>query len=297
MFDIRSIPRSISSRRRKFGRATRGEMAIRIIIGLIAIAFVVPMYLLVVISLKTPTQVAEGPFTIPLRPHWSNYRQVWEKSSGSGTASFPQAIVNSLMITGVSTALLIVIAAMAGYVLGRRTSRWSTAVYLTFMAGISIPMQLVVIPLYTALNALGLVGSPIGAIMLYVGLLTPFSVFLFTGFVRAMPRDFEEAAAIDGAGWISIFGRIVLPLLAPIVSTVAVLDAIAVWNDFFGQLILLNGSGNETLPVTVFSFAGQYVSRYDLLSAGLVLAILPILVFYLILQRRIISGFSSGLKG
>lgn len=102
---------------------------------------------------------------------------------------------------------------------------------------------------------------------------------------------------MDGAGWMTIFFRVVLPLLKPIISTVAVLNAIAVWNDFFGQLILLNGSGNETLPVTVFSFAGQYASRYDLLSAGLVLAVIPILAFYLALQRRVISGFSSGLKG
>lgn len=278
-------------------RRRAGDIAVRAAIVIAAAFFAIPMYLLLVTALKTPSEIAGNPFGIPGSPQWANFSSVWAQTAGSGTASFPQSSLNSLLITGISTFLLVFMGASAGYVLGRRTSKFSNAAFTAFLIGISIPIQLVVIPLYAALDRLGLVGTLFGAVLLYVGLLTPFSVFLFTGFVRVLPRDFEEAAAMDGAGWMTIFFRVVLPLLKPIISTVAVLNAIAVWNDFFGQLILLNGSGNETLPVTVFSFAGQYASRYDLLSAGLVLAVIPILAFYLALQRRVISGFSSGLKG
>lgn len=259
--------------------------------------FMLPIYFLIVVSLKTPSQTANHPFAPPAPPRVQNYSDALQASSGTGSASFTQALVNSLIITVISVLLLLVIGAMAGYYLGRKSSRLSTGLYLAFVAGIVVPLQLIIIPIYRALDRVGFAGTRTGVILLYVGFLMPFSVFLFTSFVRALPVDFEEAAMIDGCGPVRAFVSVALPLLRPIVSTVAVLNAIAVWNDFFGQLVLLSGSGNETLPITVFSFAGQYTARYDLLSAGLVITIAPILVLYLLLQRRVIEGFSSGVRG
>lgn len=286
------------------GRARRrrppkrpATVLVRCALVLAVVVFLFPIYLLVSISLKTPSENALHPFAPPLSPHFHNYADALKASSGTGTAAFTAALMNSVMITTGSVLLLVVIGSTAGYYLGRRTSRLSTGLYLVFVGSIVIPLQLVIIPVYRALDSVGLTGTRIGAIALYVGLLTPFSVFLFTSFVRALPLDFEEAALLDGCTHFQSFVRIVLPLLRPIVSTVAVLDAIAVWNDFFGQLVLLSGSGKETLPITVFSFAGQYTARYDLLSAGLVITVIPIVVLYLLLQRRVIEGFSSGVRG
>lgn len=261
------------------------------------LVFMLPIYFLVVVSLKTPSQTASHPFSPPIEPRVRNYRDALNASSGTGSASFVQAFFNSVIITVVSVLILVIVGAMAGYYLGRTSSRFSTAVYLSFVAGIVVPLQLVIIPIYRVMDRLGLDGSRTGVIILYVGFLMPFSVFLFTSFVRALPVDFEEAAMLDGCGPVRAFVSVALPLLRPIVGTVAVLDAIAVWNDFFGQLVLLSGSGKETLPITVFSFAGQYTARYDLLGAGLVITIVPILILYLLLQRRVIEGFSSGVRG
>lgn len=281
-------------RRRRVGP---GTVALRATLVAGAALFLVPIYLLVNISLKTPSGLAAQPYAPAIPAHTANYSEAWHGTSGTGTASLSGALVNSLVITGGSVLLLVIIGSLCGYVLGRRTSRLSTIAYISLLIGITVPAQLAIIPLYRQMSDMGLAGTRHGMVLLYVGLLTPFTVFLYTGFVRALPRDFEEASRMDGASELRTFVKVVFPLLRPITATVAVLDAVATWNDFFGQLIFLNGSGKETLPVTVFSLAGRYVSNYPALSAGLVLALLPIMAFYLLLQRRIIAGFSSGLKG
>jgi raffinose/stachyose/melibiose transport system permease protein len=125
----------------------------------------------------------------------------------------------------------------------------------------------------------------------------PFSIFLYTGFLRALPIEYEEAAAIDGAGALGTFWRVVFPLLRPITGTVVILNVIVVWNDFLTPLLYLSGSGQQTVPVTLYSFVGQYVSQWNLVFAGLVISIAPILIVYFVLQRTVIQGFASGLKG
>lgn len=292
-------PSAPATRKRTSRSTARKLLAIvgRIALFVLGAVFAVPLYLLIAISLKSPQQTAESPFSLPLPADFSNYTTAWQHSAGSGSASFAGSLLNSALITGLSVLLIVGVGSAAGYYLGRRRTRLSRRVYMLFLAGITLPVQLAVIPLYGIFDTMGLLGSPAAVVAFYVGLLTPFSVFLFTGFVRSIPIDFEEAAQIDGAGWIQMYFRIILPLLGPVVSTVAVLTSIAVWNDFFSQLVFLLGSGNETLPLTVYTFSGQYTSQYNLLTAGLVIAAAPIVVFYLLLQRRIVEGFSTGVKG
>jgi raffinose/stachyose/melibiose transport system permease protein len=272
-------------------------VALRAVLFVVAGLFLVPIYLLFAISFKTAQQESEDPFGPPIPPHLDNYSEAWRSSAGTGAASFGEAAANSVLITAVSVALVIVLGSLSGYVLGRRTGRLSTWTLLAFLAGIAIPAQMVVLPLYWAMDDLGLAATRVGMVILYVGILLPFTVFLYTGFVRALPREFEEASRMDGASEWRTFVFVVLPLLRPVTITVAILSAVGVWNDFFGQLVFLNGSGNETLPVTVYSFAGQYAADYPLLTAALVIALLPMLGFYLLLQRQIIAGFSTGLRG
>ena len=284
-------------------RSTRKEFK-RILAGLgrlplfiLAAIYSIPIYILIVTSLKSPAQSAKDPFGIIFAPQFSNYVEAWQRSAGTGTASLGQSLLMSGLITAGSVTLLIAVGSMAGYYLGRRKSRFSTLVYLGFLAGITIPLQLAVIPLYSFFDSLGLLGNPVAVAAFYAGFLSPFATFLFTGFVRTLPDDFEEAARLDGCSWWQTYLLIILPLLRPVISTVAILSAIAVWNDFFGQLVFLLGSGNETLPLTIYTFSSQYASQYNLMTAGLVIAILPIVLFYLILQRQIVEGFSTGVKG
>ena len=125
----------------------------------------------------------------------------------------------------------------------------------------------------------------------------PLTVFLYTGFIRALPRDYEEAARVDGAGILLTFRRVVIPLLRPVTATVAVLTGIIVWNEFFIALIFLSGSHAQTVPVALYSFVGGYVARWNLIFAGLAITIAPILAFYLFAQRHLIRGFTAGVKG
>jgi raffinose/stachyose/melibiose transport system permease protein len=263
----------------------------------VAAVYLIPLFLLVSLALKTPQQIARNAYSLRHLGEWSNFSEAWTNSGSSGAASMGQALVNSLVITLGTVLVVLALSTSAGYVLGRRRSRLSTAAYLTFLVGITLPVQLTILPLYQGFDQLGLAGSRLGVVLLYVGILTPFATFLVTGFVRSLPPDYEHAALIDGCGWVRCFVHVVLPLLRPIVGTVAILVAVAAWNDFFGQLVLLNGSGKETLPVTIFSFAGQYASQYHLLAAGLLIALLPILGAYLLLQKHVLTGFSGGLKG
>ena len=186
---------------------------------------------------------------------------------------------------------------LCAYTIARRKSHLSDIVYILFVLGYILPYQLAVIPIFVAMRHLGLIGNYAGMIILNVGLLMPLTVFLYTGFIRAIPRDYEEAARVDGAGILRTYARVVFPLLRPITGTAAVLIGIIVWNEFFTALIFLGGSHYQTLTVAVYSFANGFVARWNLVFAGVAIAIAPILVFYLFAQRQLIRGFSGGVKG
>jgi raffinose/stachyose/melibiose transport system permease protein len=143
----------------------------------------------------------------------------------------------------------------------------------------------------------GLLGSYSSMVVFYTGLQAPFTIFLYTGFLRALPREYGEAALVDGATHWQSFRRVTFPLLRPITGTVIILNAVFIWNDFLTPLIYLGGSPNETIPVVVYQFVGQYVSNWGYIFAAVVLATLPMLLLFLLLQRFVIKGFSTGLKG
>ena len=174
---------------------------------------------------------------------------------------------------------------LCAYTIARRRGRLSNLVYLAFVLGIILPFQLAIIPLFVAMRDVGLVGNYLGMIVLNIGLLMPLTVFLYTGFIRALPRDYEEAARVDGAGILRTYARVVFPLLWPVTATVAVLIGIIVWNEFFIALVFLFGSDAQTLPVALYAFVGEYVTRWNLVFAGIAITIAPILAFYLFAQR------------
>jgi raffinose/stachyose/melibiose transport system permease protein len=259
-----------------------------------AAAFCVPFYLLVAIALETTAQTYKTPLSFPASPRWGNFSEAWSTGGQNGLGS---ALGSSLIITVSSVAGLIVLGSLGAYAIARRKGRLSDAVYIVFVLGIILPFQLAIIPLFVAMRHLGLVGNYAGMIVLNIGLLMPLTVFLYTGFIRALPRAYEEAARVDGAGILQTYVRIVFPLLRPITGTVAVLVGIVVWNEFFVALIFLSGSRYQTLPVAVYSFAGNFGARWNLIFAGVAITLAPILAFYLFAQRQLIRGFSAGIKG
>lgn len=256
----------------------------------VAAVFFVPLFVLVTTALKEPNDPT-GSLELPQTPTLSNFADAWVQGN------LGNALGNSAVVTISSVALLIVFSSLAAYPLARITATWSKVAFATFMLGLLLPFQLALIPLYSTMRDLQLLGTVWALVLFYVGLQMPFSIFLYTSFLRALPIEYEEAAALDGAGAFGTFARVVFPLLRPITGTVAILNVITVWNDFLTPLLYLSGSGQQTVPVALFAFVGQYVSQWNLVFAGLIISIFPILLAYFLLQKTVIQGFASGLKG
>jgi raffinose/stachyose/melibiose transport system permease protein len=256
-----------------------------------ALVIIFPVYVLVTLSLKSRGEVTKEPLSLPSTFIFSNYSKAWSE------ASLGPAIMSSMVITVSSGLLLVLLGSLASFTLARRATRLSYAAYLLFLLGLVLPFQLALIPLYQIVRDLHLIGTYWSMIGFYTGLQLPFTIFLYTGFLRSIPRDYEQAAAIDGASQLEAFAQVVFPLLRPVTGTVVILNAIFTWNDFLTPLLYLSGTDRRTIPVAVNSFVGQYVTQWQLVFAGLVIAIAPILLVYFLLQRTIIKGFASGLKG
>jgi raffinose/stachyose/melibiose transport system permease protein len=275
-------------------RYTRRTLLREIALIVAALVFCLPFYLLLAVSLQSTEQALERPLSFPTSPHFGNFSEAW---SSGGQNGLGHALVSSTVITVSSVAGLIVLGSLGAYAIARHKGHLGNVIYILFVLGIILPFQLAIVPLLVAMRHFGLVGNYAGIIVLNIGLLMPLTVFLYTGFIRALPRDYEEAARVDGAGVLQAYARVVFPLLLPVTGTVAVLTGIIVWNEFFVALIFLSGSRIETLPPAVYSFAGETTGRSNLLFAGVAITIAPILAFYLFAQRQLIRGFAGGIKG
>lgn len=256
----------------------------------LAAAFCVPLYLIVTGSVKTVGEAYTDPLRFPTDMHLDNYAEAW-RVGGLGSS-----LTSSVIVTGGAVVLLIAFGSLCAYVIARRTSRVTTVLYGTLVVGIVVPYQLAIIPIYDAMHRLGLVGKYVGLIILYSGLLMPVSAFLYTGFIRALPREYEEAARVDGAGPLRIFYHVVFPLVRPVTTTVAVVVGLFVWNDFFISLIFLLGTDRQTLPVALYTYVGESITQWNLIFAAVMITIAPAVAFYLAGQRHLVGGFRSGVN-
>ncbi|WP_285725633.1 carbohydrate ABC transporter permease [Psychromicrobium xiongbiense] len=271
-------------------RYTWRTLTLEAALAIAALITMIPIIGLVNVSFKDQRNNSEalviaGNYTL------ENYATAWREGF------LGAAIANTVFITTVSVAVIVLIGAFTAYPIARIGQRWSRWVFYLFLLGLVIPAQLGLLPLYRAVSGLGLVGTPWSVILLAIGGGMPFTVFIFTTFLRESAREYEEAALIDGCGPVLTFVHIVFPLLRPAIGTVAILNALAIWNDFFVPLLYLSGSGQETVQVRIHSFVGQYTANYPVIFAALTLTSIPILLAYLFLQKNIIQGFAGGVKG
>jgi raffinose/stachyose/melibiose transport system permease protein len=255
-----------------------------------------PFWILVMTSLKSGPDVLTTPaFEPPQHPTLENFRTLLSPSS-TASDSIISGLQSSAIITLGSIVGLVCFGSVTAYALVRGKSRWTTRSYFLFLIAIILPTQLGVLPLYVEARNLELVGSKLGMIVIYTGVLLPLSVFLYAGFFRTLPPEYEEAATIDGASRIQTFVRVVFPLMAPATGTVSILAGLIVWNDFFTPLIFLNGSDSQTLPVVMYNYVGALVSQWNLIFAIVLISMVPILAFYVVAQKKFIQGFAGGLK-
>jgi raffinose/stachyose/melibiose transport system permease protein len=256
---------------------------------ILGIVFVVPFVFILFIAGKDQTEAAKLQFSPPTE--WRLVENLMEVIGFRGDLMLT-AMRNSFILTVASVTLIVVFAAMVGFVLQRRRDRVGTIVSALLLAGLIIPPAIV--PTIFVLQALGMFKSIAGLTLVEVAFLLPFSVLIFRAFVASIPRELDEAAIIDGASPLRLFFSVIFPLLRPAVITVVVVATVAVYNDFVNPLYFLPGTENATVQLTLFNFQSQFNTRWNLLFADVLLITIPPLIAFILFQRQIVSGMTSG---
>ena len=256
------------------------------IAGGASLIFLAPIYLVFVNALKTRVEASSMGVELPAVPQWQNFATVIDQGKLVG------AFGNSVLYAVAATLIGVLVSAMAAYVLSRRRIRRHTVIFLLLIMGIAMPMNFVT--LTKVMQWTHLMNTQIGVILLYAASQVPFSVFLIYAFVETIPPELDEAALIDGCGPTRMFFSVILPLLTPVLVTLGVLNILNIWNEFLIPLYYLNNSGYWPMTLAIYNFFGQFASDWSLVSADVVLTILPVILIYLVAQRWILSGMSSG---
>ena len=255
---------------------------------LITLLVISPFYIAIIYSVKSKPELVTNRLAFPKVIHWDNFTRAIE------TSNFGLAIKNSLVTTVAAVLVITLICTMSAYIIARKNNRFYNTIYYIFVGAMIIPFQSIMTPLYVDMNHWGLLNTLHGFIMAKIGFQIAFTVLLVSGFVKSIPKELEEAAAIDGAGIYSVFFRIVFPLMKPIILTSVVLNTLNVWNDFQMSLTLLQRKEVRNVPLTQYFFFGENSVELGLAFALFLMSMIPILILYLTLQKYIIGGITSG---
>ena len=267
-----------------------------IILGSIAALYTLfPIYIMVVNSFKGRADIFTNTMGLPKSLDFSYYLSAIQKMN------FIKALGNSLLLTIVSTVLIIILSSMTAWVLVRSNSKISNAILYMFIGTMLVPFQSVMIPLMQYMSSwdikainFSMIDSYYGLVFMYIGFGSSLSIFLYHGFIKGFPRSLEEAAMIDGCNKFQVFWKIVFPNLKPITVTVAILNVIWIWNDYLLPSLVLKSPSLRTIPLSTFYFFGEFTIQWNLAMAGLVLTIIPIIIFYIFSQKYIIKGVMDG---
>ena len=265
-------------------------VTILLILGLITIIF--PLYMTVVIAFKQPSEMTNsisGILSLPKSWSLDNFAEAMR------VTDFWHSVLNSVLVTGVTVAISIVVHSLIGYAIGRNKakSKFYKFVYLFIVSGMFVPFAILMMPLVKQTAQLG-IANIVGVIICYVVFYMPMNVLLYSGYLTNIPVALEEAARVDGASTWRTYWRIIFPIMKPMHATVAVLTALGTWNDVMTPLVIMSGSGMNTLPLAQMTFQTQFGANYNLAFASYLLALLPLLIFYLICQKQILNGVVNG---
>ena len=269
-----------------------GKVVLFVFGALLSAIYAIPFFLVILNAFKKKTEILKNPLSMPKTWEVENFQIAAKKMN------YFQALTNSLLVTILSVSLIIIVSSLLAYYLARRQTRFSKVTFLILVASMIVPFQSLMIPFMGLFGTKGPLASlnmlsKHGLIFFYIGFGVAMSTFLYHGFISNIPYELDEAAMLDGATDMKIFRKIIFPMLTPVTATVAIINSLWIWNDFLlPSLVLYRES--RTLPLSTYIFYGMYTSNYGQAMAGLVLAIVPIIIFYFVLQRHIISGISSG---
>lgn len=265
-------------------------VTILLIIGCITIFF--PLYMAVIIAFKQPSEMTNdiaGALSFPSSWSFDNFAEAMR------VTDFWHSLGNSLLITVITVVLALIIHSLAGYAIGRSMakSKFYNFAYLYIVSGMFVPFAILMMPLVKQTAQMG-IANRFGVIVLYVVFYMPMNLLLYAGYLKNIPIALEEAAFVDGSTTWNTFWKIIFPIMKPMHATVAVLTAMQVWNDVMTPLVIMSGTGMNTLPLAQLNFQTQFGTNYNLAFASYLLALLPILIFYVICQKQILNGVVNG---
>ncbi len=266
----------------------KGRIKPNFLVGIIfAFIYIFPFILIFLNSFKERIDIIESPLALPSQLDLTNYITAFERMN------YPFAFFNSVFITALSVIILIIFPSMLAYYLVRFNYPTNQVILIILVTSMIIPFQALMIPFVSIYGNLDMLNNRFSLIYFYLGFGVALSTFMYHGFIKSIPIALDESAIIEGASKFQVFWKVIFPMLRPITATLVILNALWIWNDFLlPSLVLFQDA--RTLPLSTFTFFGQYTSEFGLAMAGLVLSILPIIILYLILQRQIISGITEG---
>jgi raffinose/stachyose/melibiose transport system permease protein len=255
---------------------------------LLCAVFFIPFYYLLVNTFKPAQAASQSPLSLPGKNFtWDLYREALN------SINFWSSLRNSLIITVVSVTIIILIGSMAAYAIVRRKNIVTKILFFYFLVGFMVPAQTTLIPLFNLMSFFHLQNSVIGMIVLYTSWCN-FALFMYQGFINNVPKDLEEAALIDGASVWKMYWRVAFPLLKPVTTTIIIFDVMWIWNDFMLPYLFISSSNNFTLIMEVYKGVGQFSNNWTVMLCTMVIVLIPIVVFYLLMQKHIIAGITSG---
>jgi len=259
------------------------------IVILFTVLTIYPVFWLIIQSFKTTQEyMTSSKLAFPKMWFFNNYPISWR------TGNFSTLIFNSVIYTSVTVVSIIIFSFMAAFAFAKLPSKVTPYLHGSFIIGILITIQCIMVPLFLFINAVGLYNSRLGVLVPYIGIGLPMAVYLATAYIKSIPDEVIESARIDGAKYISIFRRIIMPMAAPVAATVAILSVTGTWNEFMLINILVSSNRLKSLPVGINMFSGTLASDYGKQFSALVIGMIPMLVFYAIFRKQITKGVSAG---
>ncbi len=259
-----------------------------LLFGMTAV-FLFPFYICILMSVKSKQETSQGILAFPKAIRWENFSAAIEK------AHIFLSMKNSIFVTVSSVLIILLVASMAAYAIGRQYKKRFYRFYETLLvSSMMLPFQVIMIPVYKMYKNLNLLNTRTGAVIMIAGLAIAYSTIMIIGFVRSLPLELEEAAEIEGAGRFKIFFFIILPLLKPIMATVATLQFLSVWNEFNVSILLLQDEKIKTIPMQQYVFFGAYGADYNTAFAAAVITMIPVILIFLLLQKQVVTGMTAG---
>lgn len=269
-------------------KRTRNRNFLTIVLWGLVLVYLFPLYMAVTIAVKSPEEFVNNTYGLPKMPQLGNLIKAAQDMQ------YFESLKNGLIILAGTLLILVAVSSIAAYALARGTGKVYGRMYTFFLAGMMVPIQLIMIPLYKIINSLQLMNTYQGVILIYTAINIPLAIVILRGFISTIPKELDEAAKIDGAGLFTVYWRVILPLIKAPLTTVVIFVSVTVWNDLLTPLLFLGGD-KKTLIIALYNFKGaSYTTDWTMIFAGSVLTMIPLVVVFLCTQKYFIKGMIAG---